>query len=1365
MAGYKNPPVFSKEKPYDRYVDEIRAWCIVTELDKKKQGVAIALSFPESDPSGVRDKVFNELKLETINADDGVEKLIEYLDKLFKKDELSEVYERYILFDRYERESEMKIDDFILEFERRYNRIKQKDMNLPAGVLAFKLLDASKLPHDKRQLVLTAVDYTKKTELFDQMKSALRKFFGEQSVPINDMSEGAAVKFEPTLMADSNEVLYSRNRYQQRKFGQYNNRQHGNWEDKSKNGQKVNPTGFNGKPTKCKICESILHYARDCPHRRPIEDKITLFVGPKQEDLCLFTSEARNSAVLDSGCTASVAGQSWVDCYLQTLNDDQQANINIQPSNRLFKFGGGESKLSKGKVELPCEIAGKTVQITTDIVDSDIPLLLSKPAMKAAKVKLDLENDQAEFWGTTVDLDCTSSGHYCLPLMKQHVEIDQCLLSVESKKDTYKEKEKVLRKLHKQFAHPSKERLKALMIDANIWDNEYQLIAKELYENCEICLKFQKTPARPVVALPIANQFNEAVAMDLKVWKKGMNNSIYILYLIDMFSRFTTARVINNKNPETIIDNVIQMWVGNGFGAPSKFIADNGGEFANKEYKEMCESLNIEVLHTAAESPWQNGLCERNHAVVDRCVEKILEDDPKLPLSQAISWGINAKNCLQMWNGFSSYQLVFGQNPNLPNVMINKLPALEGTTSSEIVASHLNALHSARRAYIEVESSEKVRRALKHKIRANTTKFSMGDKVFYKRDGNNKWKGPGKVIGQDGKIVFVRQGNVYVRVSTNRLVKAGKEFEQRESIPIQPQTTKMPLIADNDDDENETETNVTQEQQLLQVPDEGFDAPEEVPEEVPDQFPGNRDQEIKVPKKDETIRYKQPGSQWKEATVLGRAGKSTGKYSSWINVRSADETTFIDLENVEWEHTTNTANEQNETQPESEVLYTCVPASEHQTSAVKEAKKKEIENWEHFNVFEKVENTGQKAITTIWVITRSMQANSVKTKARLVARGFEEDKEIPVDSPTVLKSSLKTMLAISGTLNRKCQTTDIKAAFLQGTDIQRDIYVKPPKEANCPNSLWKLNKVVYGLNDAARNWFFSVKNELGRLGCLQSKFDPAVFYLPSLSTVCSLEGMLVVHVDDFIHSGSKKFDEEVVKKFRETFQTSKTEQSIFKYVGLNIENHDDHIQVSQDKFVRNFENIPISPSRLSQKNSKLTSEELALLRSLVGQANWIASQTRPDINYDVLELSMCLSRQPEVRHLIQANKLVRKIKADDFGIKFSKIEQSDGELKLVVYADASHANLPDGASSTAGHLVFIAGGDKASVLSWRSSKIRRVVRSSTAAESLALSDALDDALFLREMISELIGKKLQIQAHIDKVQLLQNYSFELKIHH
>ena len=35
---------------------------------------------------------------------------------------------------------------------------------------------------------------------------------------------------------------------------------------------------------------------------------------------------------------------------------------------------------------------------------------------------------------------------------------------------------------------------------------------------------------------------------------------------------------------------------------------------------------------------------------------------------------------------------------------------------------------------------------------------------------------------------------------------------------------------------------------------------------------------------------------------------------------------------------------------------------------------------------------------------------------------------------------------------------------------------------------------MYGLVDASRNWFLSVKKELGRLKCEQSKLDPALFY-------------------------------------------------------------------------------------------------------------------------------------------------------------------------------------------------------------------------------------------------------------------------------
>ena len=49
----------------------------------------------------------------------------------------------------------------------------------------------------------------------------------------------------------------------------------------------------------------------------------------------------------------------------------------------------------------------------------------------------------------------------------------------------------------------------------------------------------------------------------------------------------------------------------------------------------------------------------------------------------------------------------------------------------------------------------------------------------YKRDNEEEWRGPAKVVFQDGKVIFIRHGGYAVRVSANRLVKAGDELEKR----------------------------------------------------------------------------------------------------------------------------------------------------------------------------------------------------------------------------------------------------------------------------------------------------------------------------------------------------------------------------------------------------------------------------------------------------------------------------------------------------------------------------------------------------------------------------------------------------------
>ena len=65
------------------------------------------------------------------------------------------------------------------------------------------------------------------------------------------------------------------------------------------------------------------------------------------------------------------------------------------------------------------------------------------------------------------------------------------------------------------------------------------------------------------------------------------------------------------------------------------------------------------------------------------------------------------------------------------------------------------------------------------------------------------------------------------------------------------------------------------------------------------------------------------------------------------------------------------------------------------------------------------------------------------------------------------------------------RSTDIKSAFLQGKVLDRDVYLKPPKEAGLSKGqLWKLKHCLYGLNDAARQFYKSVEECLLDAGCV-----------------------------------------------------------------------------------------------------------------------------------------------------------------------------------------------------------------------------------------------------------------------------------------
>ena len=143
-------------------------------------------------------------------------------------------------------------------------------------------------------------------------------------------------------------------------------------------------------------------------------------------------------------------------------------------------------------------------------------------------------------------------------------------------------------------------------------------------------------------------------------------------------------------------------------------------------------------------------------------------------------------------------------------------------------------------------------------------------------------------------------------------------------------------------------------------------------------------------------------------------------------------------------------------------------------------------------------------------------------KARLVARGFEEDVLKPEEkqSPTCTKESLRILLPLCAANNWVLKSLDIKAVFLQGEPASREIYLLPPREAKT-SKVWRLNKCVYGLSDTSLKWYEKVKYTLLKLGCVLSPVDRSLFVYHLDG---NLVGILAVHVDDFIWTGSAEFE-------------------------------------------------------------------------------------------------------------------------------------------------------------------------------------------------------------------------------------------------
>ena len=422
--------------------------------------------------------------------------------------------------------------------------------------------------------------------------------------------------------------------------------------------------------------------------------------------------------------------------------------------------------------------------------------------------------------------------------------------------------------------------------------------------------------------------------------------------------------------------------------------------------------------------------------------------------------------------------------------------------------------------------------------------------------------------------------------------------------------------------------------------------------------------------------------------------------------------------------------------------------------------------------------SGRKVLFSRWVYTYKFN-NADKTlkefRARLVACGYSQVEGLDYDevfAPVVKIQSVRILLAIAVLVGLKVRQADIQTAFLNGR-LDREIYMKmPPGYEVMDNStgqskVWLLKCTIYGLKQSPREWYAVLSKTLKSIGFSPLISDACVF---SKKQEGLLPILLMVYVDDLlIMCTDEAILDNLMGLIKQSFKT-KDMGDVDKIIGMEHVRFDNSIYVGQPSYTRKIleqsdnwtihtsdserpvgiKLSPMSEGWTHDDNSVLLSDEdkTAYVHQLM-QLVYLASHSRPDISYATNTLSAYLQK-PTNCAALALKRIMRYLRGTwDFGLHYINSNKTpilfvndprDIEaptmtqlgLEVVGYADANYGPLPDRKSRTG--WCFMLGG---AVTTWSSKKQPVISLSSTEAEYYALGDGVKEALWLRELLTEI----------------------------
>ncbi|GJR41783.1 ribonuclease H-like domain-containing protein [Tanacetum coccineum] len=261
-----------------------------------------------------------------------------------------------------------------------------------------------------------------------------------------------------------------------------------------------------------------------------------------------------------------------------------------------------------------------------------------------------------------------------------------------------------------------------------------------------------------------------------------------------------------------------------------------------------------------------------------------------------------------------------------------------------------------------------------------------------------------------------------------------------------------------------------------------------------------------------------------------------------------------------------------------------------------------------------------------------------------------------------------------------CEVERYKATLVAKSFSQREEFdyleTFSPGVKMATSKVCKLNKSLYGLKQALRQWNAKLTKALVDNGFVQSKFDYSLFTKKYDDVFIAL----LVYVDDIVITGNNLSEIEKFKLFLKSKFQIKDLEKLKYFLGIKFLDNKDGICLSQRKYclellheygMLDARHVDTPLPENTTLNHVETDDDHLLknvgnYQRLVGKLIYLTN-TRPDISYFVHCLSQYRHSPPE-SHLDAALRTLRYLKGSPgSGIQINK----NGNLKLRAYADSS----------------------------------------------------------------------------------------------